>query len=123
MDKCRAFYTGAAPIGNETLKYLLGLDVTVRDTYGMSEAPSTTVVYKTLKLGSVGQPIPGCKVRITNKDHVGHGEICLWGRNVMMGYLNAKDRTLESIDSEGWMHSGDIGYMDVDDNLFITGKY
>ena len=40
----------------------------------------------------------------------------------MMGYLNAKDRTIESIDNEGWMHSGDVGYSDVDDNLFITGK-
>ena len=122
MERCRFFFSGAAPIAKETLEYLLGLDIVVLDTYGMSEAPSTTVVYKEPRLGSVGHAIPGCKVKISNADDQGEGEICLWGRNVMMGYLNEQQRTVEVIDNEGWMHSGDVGHIDDDDYLYITGK-
>ena len=122
LERCRSFYSGAAPIAKETLEYLLGLDIEVLDTYGMSEAPSTTVVYKQPKLGSVGNPIPGCKIKICNQNDKGEGEICMWGRNVMMGYLNEKIKTIETIDNEGWIHSGDIGYIDDNQYLYIRGK-
>ena len=57
LDRCRSFFSGAAPISEEPLKYLCGLDIKVLDTYGMSEAPSTCVEYKETRIGSVGNPI------------------------------------------------------------------
>lgn len=52
----------------------------------------------------------------------GVGEICLWGRHVFMGYLESEDATVEAIDEEGWLHSGDLGRMDNQGFLFITGR-
>ena len=121
LNRCRSFYSGAAPIAKETLEYLLGLDIQVLDTYGMSEAPSSTVVYKEPKLGSVGNPIPGCKIKIDNPNWNAEGEICMWGRNAMMGYLNEERKTMEAIDDDGWIHSGDIGTIDIYENLYILG--
>ena len=122
LERCRSFFSGAAPIAKETLEYLLGLDIEVLDTYGMSEAPSTTVAYKQPKLGSVGNPIAGCKIKLFHPNDKGEGEICMWGRNAMMGYLNEKVKTIETIDNEGWIHSGDVGYIDDDEYLYIRGK-
>lgn len=55
-----------------------------------------------------------------NKDGV--GEVCMWGRHVFMGYLNREDATLEALDEDGWLHSGDIGRLDSHDFLYITGR-
>lgn len=50
------------------------------------------------------------------------GEICFWGRHVFMGYLNMPEKTEEALDSEGWLHSGDLGKQDQNGFLFITGR-
>lgn len=50
------------------------------------------------------------------------GEICFWGRHVFMGYLNMPEKTEEALDSEGWLHSGDLGKLDQKGFLFITGR-
>lgn len=55
-------------------------------------------------------------------DEHGQGEICKRGRNVFMGYLNEHEKTLEAIDDEGWLRTGDLGYIDKDGFLFITGR-
>lgn len=55
-----------------------------------------------------------------NKD--GTGEVCIWGRHVFMGYLGSEDATLEAIDEDGWLHSGDLGRMDSRGFLYITGR-
>lgn len=55
-----------------------------------------------------------------NKDSI--GEICIWGRHVFMGYLDMEDRTVEIIDDEGWLHTGDLGYTDNQGFLYITGR-
>ncbi len=64
----------------------------------------------------------GCRTRLAEKnEQTGEGEVCMWGRNVMMGYLNREDKTTEDIDPEGWLHSGDMAKLDKDKFLFITG--
>lgn len=55
-----------------------------------------------------------------NKDGV--GEVCIWGRHVFMGYLASEEATLENVDEEGWLHSGDMGRLDSHDFLYITGR-
>lgn len=124
FDRCVSFFTGAAPISHDVLKYFLSLDIVIHELYGMSETtgPHTVGFYGNRKLGSTGRLLPGCKNRLAEPDEKGQGEICMWGRHVMMGYLNREDKTSEDIDEEGWMHSGDLGKMDSEEFLFITGR-
>lgn len=66
--------------------------------------------------------MPGCKTKLENPDTDGNGEICFWGRNVFMGYLNMPDKTTEALDEDGWLHSGDLGRNDQKEFLYITGR-
>lgn len=71
---------------------------------------------------SSGKVVPGCRAKLVNQDAEGIGEICMWGRTVFMGYLNMEDKTREAIDADGWLHSGDLGRLDGDGFLYITGR-
>lgn len=80
------------------------------------------------KCSTVGQPLPGVEVKLFNPETGGecaveeHGEVCCRGYNVMKGYYNMPGETAKAIDKEGWLHSGDIGKMDADGYLSITGR-
>ena len=95
----------------------------VHELYGMSEVtgPQSLQTGPRTVIGSVGPTMPGCETRLANKDADGNGEICMKGRNLMMGYLNREDKTTEDIDQDGWLHSGDIGSIDANGFIFITG--
>lgn len=69
---------------------------------------------------TIGMTLPGMKSKIVNPVE-GQGEICAYGRHVFMGYLNDPDKTNETIDGEGWLYTGDMGYIDRD-FLYITGR-
>jgi len=71
----------------------------------------------------VGNPLPGVYTKLDNIDEYNEGEICMGGRHVFMGYLNAPEKTAETKDKDGWLHSGDLGKIDSDGVLHITGKY
>lgn len=71
---------------------------------------------------SAGFGMDGCDLMIANPDENGEGEICMRGRNIMMGYLKNEKATIESIDSQGYVHSGDRGKIDADGFLKITGR-
>lgn len=60
-------------------------------------------------------------MKIDNPDNNGDGEICAFGRNIFMGYLNEPEKTKEAKDSDGYMHSGDLGKIDKDGFMYITG--
>ena len=95
-------------------------------TLGMSECtgPQSLCYYgNNYKMYSVGKVIPGAENRLSEPDAKGEGEVCMWGRHCMMGYLNRPDKTTEDMDEEGWIHSGDLGTVDKDGFLFITGMY
>jgi long-chain acyl-CoA synthetase len=77
----------------------------------------------TVAVGSSGKPVPGVAIRIGNPDPVsGVGEIQAQGPNIMKGYQNNPEATAETIDSEGWLATGDLGFFDENNNLFITGR-
>ncbi|XP_061540172.1 long-chain-fatty-acid--CoA ligase ACSBG2 isoform X2 [Phycodurus eques] len=124
LDRCYRCYTGAAPITRDTLEFFLSLDIPLYELYGMSEStgPHTVSLPNAFRITSCGKELPGCKTKLHNPDDDGNGEICFWGRHVFMGYLNMADKTGEALDSEGWLHSGDLGKRNRKGFLFITGR-
>ncbi|XP_027706937.1 long-chain-fatty-acid--CoA ligase ACSBG2 isoform X2 [Vombatus ursinus] len=124
LDRCVQYFSGAAPITKDTLEFFLSLDIPVCELYGMSESsgPHTITHRDCFKLLSCGKVIHGCKNMIQQKDNEAIGEICFWGRHVFMGYLDMEENTREVIDEWGWLHSGDLGKVDSDGFLFVTGR-
>eukprot|EP00735_Rhodelphis_limneticus_P003574 TRINITY_DN1505_c0_g1::TRINITY_DN1505_c0_g1_i1::g.28184::m.28184 TRINITY_DN1505_c0_g1::TRINITY_DN1505_c0_g1_i1::g.28184 ORF type:complete len:655 (+),score=175.46,sp/Q5ZKR7/ACBG2_CHICK/50.46/0.0,AMP-binding/PF00501.23/1.1e-88,Cas_Cas2CT1978/PF09707.5/0.0057,Cas_Cas2CT1978/PF09707.5/6.4e+03 TRINITY_DN1505_c0_g1_i1:51-1967(+) len=124
FDRCQLFLTGAAPINMDTLEYFASLNVPIMELYGMSECsgPQTVNLPGAAKIGSCGKAIPGVQMIIENPDKDGNGEICFAGRHIMMGYMKNVSSTAETIDSNAYLHSGDVGKIDKDGFLFITGR-
>lgn len=73
-------------------------------------------------MGSVGINLPGVLTKLDNPDSTGEGEVCMAGRHIFMGYLNEPQKTKETKDEDGWLHSGDLGRFDDRGFLYITGK-
>ncbi|XP_066492662.1 long-chain-fatty-acid--CoA ligase ACSBG1 [Tiliqua scincoides] len=124
FSQCQKHFCGSAPLPTEALQFFLGLNIPLYEAYGMSETTgphcmSGPYVYRR---HSCGRAVPGCKVKLVNEDSDGHGEICFWGRTVFMGYLNMEDKTKEAFDEDGWLHSGDLGKMDKDGFVYVTGR-
>jgi len=119
--------TAAAPMPREVAEYFASLDIDLLDIYGMSECTGATTASTaaTHQFGSVGPPIGPAEVRIdevAGRDKPGEGEICYRGRHIMMGYMKDEAKTAEAIDKDGWLHSGDVGMLDQDSMLHITGR-
>jgi long-chain-fatty-acid--CoA ligase ACSBG len=125
LDRCRMCMTAAAPISRDTLDFFSGFNIPLMEMFGMSESSGPhTVSRPTLyRTTSVGSPLAGCTVHIVNADDEGCGEVCMSGRNVFMGYIDEPEKTLETIDDDnGLLHSGDVGRVDSNGFLFITGR-
>ncbi len=127
LDRCRMCLTGAAPISHETLNYFGALYIPVYELYGMSECtgPMTVSGPGTFKVGSCGPAMPGCEIKIDHdptRDQPGQGEIVYRGRHIMLGYMKSDEKSREAIDADGWLHSGDVGRIDKDGFLYITGR-
>jgi long-subunit acyl-CoA synthetase (AMP-forming) len=119
LDQCRLQITSAAPISKSTLEFFLSLGIPLMEVYGMSECtgPATLSLPHKYRTGSVGWVLPGAEVKIAED-----GEICMRGRHVFKGYMKNEAATAETIDDEGWLHSGDIGELDDDGFLRITDR-
>lgn len=107
-----------------TIDYFASLDMCMYNVYGMSETTGSTTLHTedNFRLDSAGFSLPGCDLKIDNPDEKGEGEICMRGRNTMMGYLKNDKATMETIDSQGFVHSGDRGKILPDGHLKITGR-
>jgi long-chain acyl-CoA synthetase len=110
--------TGAAPIAQEILEFFYASGVLVLEGWGMTET-STAATCNTMdefRFGSVGKPFPGVEIKIADD-----GEILARGPNIFRGYYKNPDATKETI-VDGWLHTGDIGRIDEDGFLYITGR-
>lgn len=118
LDRCILFATSAAPIGRDVLDFFASIDVVLREVWGMTEltGPATVNTPDSTRLGTVGRPMLGVEVRIAED-----GEILLRGGNVCMGYYKNPVATQELLDG-GWLHTGDVGQLDGEGFLRITGR-
>ena len=118
FDRVRYFACGAAPIPEETLHFLHGLDIPVRELWGMSETcgAGTTNLPGATKVGSVGRAHPGLELKISPE-----GEILVRGPYIFSGYAKDPEAT-ETALADGWLRTGDLGRMDEDGFLYITGR-
>jgi long-chain acyl-CoA synthetase len=111
--------TGAAPIDTEILEFFHAAGVWVLEGYGMTEtcAVETLNTIEEHRFGTVGKPLPVCDVRIADD-----GEVLMRGPNIFKGYYNDEEATAETLTADGWLHSGDLGELDADGYLHITGR-
>ncbi|HEX3388556.1 MAG TPA: long-chain fatty acid--CoA ligase [Streptosporangiaceae bacterium] len=111
--------SGGAPLGERLGHFFRGVGITVLEGYGLTE--TSPVVSANLpshnKIGTVGRPVPGVTIRIADD-----GEILVSGPNIFLGYWHNEAATAEMIDAGGWLHTGDLGELDDDGHLRVTGR-
>jgi long-chain acyl-CoA synthetase len=119
LRRCWFPVSGAAPIAPEVLYFFHGLGIPISEGYGQTECAGVSHVNMPgrVKMGTVGTPLPRVECRLAED-----GEILVRGPHVFAGYLHAPEATAETVDAEGWLHTGDIGEIDEDDYLRITGR-
>jgi long-chain acyl-CoA synthetase len=118
FDRARHLVTGAAPLGADVLEFFASLDLPILEVYGQSEGsgPTSFNQAERCKIGTVGPELPGVQVKIADD-----GEVLVRGPNVFLGYLKDPAATAETI-RDGWLHSGDLGSIDEQGFLSITGR-
>ena len=120
--------SGGAPLNPEMMKAFESFGITIAEGYGITECSPLISVnpYYALKSGSVGPAVPSCTVRIDvrgkNDKGFDEGEIQVKGDNVMLGYYKNDEENAKAFTEDGWYRTGDIGYMDEDGYIFITGR-
>ena len=119
LDRARVLVTSAAPIGRSTLEFFLSLGLPICEVYGMSECtgPATISTPERYRTGMAGFVFPGAELKVA-----ADGEICMRGHHVFKGYYKDPAATADTIDAEGWLHSGDIGTLDAGGFLQITDR-
>ena len=146
LDRCRVMATGSAPIAPHVLEFLrVVFGAQVVEGYGQTECggvATVTPVEDQNKMGNVGCPLPYNEVKLVSVPEMGYlwndtkhgndpsnaiacsgrGEVCYKGLNVFKGYYKDPEKTAEALDSDGWLHSGDIGLWDSNGNLRIIDR-
>ncbi|ROZ64555.1 long-chain fatty acid--CoA ligase [Ramlibacter sp. WS9] len=120
IHRSRFLVTGAAPISADLVKWYLALGVPMLEVWGMTEScgASTGVPADKIKPGSIGPAAAYNEVKLD----AATGEILVRGTNVFMGYLNQPEKTAETIDKDGWLHTGDVGTVDADGFFKIVDR-
>jgi long-chain acyl-CoA synthetase len=116
--KLRLAVSGAAPINPDILRFFDAAGVLVLEGWGMTETSTAATIStpEDFKIGTIGKPFPGCEVKIAED-----GEILVKGPNVFQGYYKNEEATRETI-VDGWLHTGDLGAIDPDGFIRITGR-
>jgi long-subunit acyl-CoA synthetase (AMP-forming) len=120
LDQSRRNVSGAAPIAQDTKEWFGRLGIPISEAYGMTEngAVSHMIYADQDRPGSVGRPLPGTECRIDPESQ----EVLTRAPYTMVGYYKSPDKTAETIDPDGWLHTGDQGRIDADNFLYLTGR-
>jgi long-chain acyl-CoA synthetase len=119
LDQVESVNVGAAPTPPEVIEFFHAIGVPLAELWGMSETCGAGTVNPPdkIKIGTVGPPSPACEVKLAED-----GEVLIKGRVIMAGYRNQPEKTKETIDDDGWLHTGDIGEFDDDGYLKIVDR-
>ena len=119
IHRSRFLVTGAAPISPDLVRWYMALGVPMLEVWGQTESGggSTGMPIERIKPGMIGTAAPYNEVVVSPE-----GELLIRGENVFMGYLNQPDKTAETVDAEGWLHTGDVGYVDADGYFKISDR-
>ena len=111
--------SGGAPLGSRLGHFFRGIGITVLEGYGLTETTAAAAVNNRAgtRIGTVGRALPGFELRVADD-----GEICIRGGHVFTGYWRNEEATREALDADGWFRSGDLGSLDADGFLTITGR-
>jgi long-chain acyl-CoA synthetase len=112
-------YTGGAPLGPDVFRFFHAIGVNLKQIYGQTEICGIAVVHRDddIAFASVGTPIPGTEIRISDD-----GEILLRSASVFRGYHRNPEATAEAVDADGWLHTGDAGYLDDAGHLVVIDR-
>ncbi|MCQ2528409.1 MAG: AMP-binding protein [Saccharofermentans sp.] len=116
--------SGGAPLSSRVASGFHDLGIEIYQGYGLTETSPVLVAENKdhVRPGSIGVAIPHVTAEMKDKDSEGIGELCVKAPNVMIGYYKNPELTAEVIDKDGWFHTGDLGYMDKDGYIFLTGR-
>lgn len=122
--RLRLFVAGGAALDPETEKGFNELGVATYQGYGLTESSPVIAAEddKYRRLGSIGKAFPSLDVKIVEPNEEGVGELVAKGPSIMLGYYNNEEATKETIDEEGWLHTGDLARIDKDGYIFISGR-
>jgi long-chain acyl-CoA synthetase len=117
--RLRVANSGGAPLARDIAEFFHALDILIVEGYGLSEITTAASVNRreAYRFGTVGLPLPGVEVQIASD-----GEILIRSNTVFAGYYHDEEATREVLDPEGWVHTGDVGYLDDDGFLVITDR-
>jgi long-chain acyl-CoA synthetase len=119
LDQSMIQVTAAAPIAPDTLEFFAGIGLPLDEVYGMTEdsGPATANPPDAIRMGTVGVALPGVEVKLADD-----GEILVRGGNISPGYYKDREKTAETFDADGWLHTGDIGTADADGYMKIVDR-
>lgn len=119
LDRSMIQVTAAAPIAPDTLEFFAGIGLPLAEVYGMTEdsGPATANPPDAIRMGTVGMALPGVEVKLAED-----GEILVRGGNICPGYYKDPEKTAETFDADGWLHTGDIGTTDADGYMKIIDR-
>jgi long-chain acyl-CoA synthetase len=120
----RVLFCGGAFVDRRQAEFFYRLGLPVIIGYGLTEACTVATVHRldAWRADSVGAPVAGVEVRIADAGSDGVGEVWLRGPTLMQGYLDAPELTAETLDEAGWLHTGDLGWVDASDHLHLVGR-
>ena len=119
LSRVQRAYTGGAPLGPDVFRFFHAIGVNLKQIYGQTEICGIAVVHRDddIAFNTVGTPIPGTDLRISDD-----GEILLRSPSIFRGYHRQPEETAKTVDADGWLHTGDAGYLDEDGHLVVIDR-
>ncbi|KAM4888899.1 long-chain-fatty-acid--CoA ligase ACSBG2-like isoform 2-T3 [Thomomys bottae] len=124
LHHCQQFFNVGLGLPRATLDFFLSLNIPIFEVYSMPECTGVHAVssHQAFRLFSCGKELLNSSTKVEEENEEGIGNVCVWGRNVFMGYLNDYDQTRRKMDGQGWLNTGDLGFLDSDNFLYIMGS-